>query len=247
MPFQTGIAVALRDWGLTVREARDWRTRGSSDFQPRGHVCHHDVIGDQAGTHDQVPGIIIHGRPDLPGPLANFWLERDGDVHLVAAGRANHAGEGGWRNLTGNSSVWGTEANNLGTPTDPWPDTQLDAWYRLCAATCEFSGFDPSMVCGHKEWAPDRKVDPHSLDMARFRADVARAEKGDGLTVADISAITDAIVAQGKATRVTIVNQHKADREQQRKLWLAEAGRDETQTAAIEALEQADAATGADD
>jgi hypothetical protein len=221
MPRQPGIKAALLDWGLTVREVPGWQTRGSTDFNPRGHVCHHDVIGDQAGNHDRVPPIIIEGRPDLDGPLANFWLERDGDVHLVAAGRANHAGTGGWRGLSGNSSVWGTEANSLGVPTDPWPEVQLEAWYKLCAATCDFSGFSPVMVCGHKEWAPTRKTDPHSIQMAGFRTKVAAATKGDdSLSAEDVRALQETMVkqsnqqeailrAQGDKTRETIRDELK--------------------------------------
>jgi hypothetical protein len=177
MGYQVGILPVLLDWGLVVHEVPGWRTRGSSDFDPRGHVIHHDVVPDQSGDSDRIPGIIVAGRSDLPGPLANFWLERDGDVHLCAAGRANHAGEGGWNGLSGNSTVWGTEANNLGTPADPWPDEQLAAWYRLCAATCEFSGFAPAMVAAHREWAPGRKIDPHTLDMDAFRRSVAEQRK----------------------------------------------------------------------
>lgn len=177
MPYQPGIRTALKDWGLTVVEVAGWETRGDPYFQPHGHVLHHDVIADQPGTSDRVPSLIVVGRSDLPGPLCNFWLERDGNVHLVAAGEANHAGEGGWRGLSGNHSVWGTEMNNLGTPADPWPDAQLEAMVRLAAATAEFSGFDASYVCGHKEWAPDRKIDPHSIDMGTFRGRVAAARK----------------------------------------------------------------------
>lgn len=177
MPYQPGIRTALKDWGLTVVEVAGWETRGDPYFQPHGHVLHHDVIADQPGNNDRVPSLIVVGRSDLPGPLCNFWLERDGNVHLVAAGEANHAGQGGWRGLSGNHSVWGTEMNNLGTPADPWPDAQLEAMVRLAAATAEFSGFDASFVCGHKEWAPTRKIDPHSIDMGAFRGRVAAAVK----------------------------------------------------------------------
>lgn len=215
MPLQVGILPALRDWGLTVHETAGWRTRGSSDFAPQGHVIHHDVIPDQPGRQDHVPGIIIGGRSDLPGPLANFWLEVDGDVHLVAAGKANHAGVGGWRGLTENRQVWGTEANNMGTPATPWPDVQLEAWYRLCAATCEFSGFSPVMVCGHKEWAPTRKTDPHSINMAGFRTRVAGATKGDDfLSAEDVRALQETIVRQSDQQEAIIRNQHEKDREQ---------------------------------
>lgn len=217
MGYQTGIITALRDWGLTVIEVPGWRTAGDDYFDPKGHVCHHDVVPDVAGTDDDIPTIIVNGRSDLPGPLANFWLETDGNVHLCAAGEANHAGEGGWRGLSGNYSVWGTEANNMGTPATPWPEVQLEAWYKLCAATCEFSGFSPAMVCGHKEWAPSRKVDPHSINMTEFRRKVAEAEKG-GLTVADI----DKLIAEQKRTQRTIQRQHKLDRKQQARLSQAE-------------------------
>ena len=173
MGYQVGVLEALRDWGLTVHEVDGCRTRGSSSFWPKGHVVHHDVIADRPGTDDPVPSIMLTGRPDLAPPLCNFWLETDGDVHVVALGRANHAGRGSWNGLVGNSSVWGTEMNNLGTSAYPWPDVQLDAAVRLCAATADFSGFGEGYVCGHKEWAPDRKPDPHDIDMDGFRRDVA--------------------------------------------------------------------------
>jgi hypothetical protein len=184
MPYQPGVVEAIRDWGLTVHLVPGWQTRGDDFFHPDGHVFHHDVIGDQAGTHDHVPTIIIAGRPDLAGPLANFWLERDGDVHVVAVGEANHAGEGGWRGLSGNATVWGTEMNNLGTPADPWPDVQIEAAQRLAAATADFSGFPIANVCGHKEWAPTRKIDPHTINMSVFRAEALAQVKG-GFTIVD--------------------------------------------------------------
>lgn len=183
--YRTGILEALKDWGLTVHEVDGWRTRGSSDFDPRGHVFHHDVVPDFPGTNDPIPNIIVAGRSDLPGPLANFWLERDGDVHLCAAGRANHAGEGGWNGLTGNSSVWGTEMNNLGVPSDVWPEVQLEAAARLAAATAEFSEFTSAYVCGHKEWAPTRKIDPHTINMAAFRRQVELQEKRQEFSIVD--------------------------------------------------------------
>lgn len=201
MSRQPGVKEALLDWGLTVHETAGWSTRGSDDFAPCGHVIHHDVIPDQPGNQDRVPPIIIIGRSDLPGPLANFWLERDGDVHLIAAGRANHAGEGSWNGLVGNSTVWGTEMNNRGTPDDVWPDEQLEAMARLAAATAEYSGFPAANVCGHKEWAPDRKIDPHTIDMDAFRVQVKLQEK-EGLTVADIEAL-----------RTTMIRQHQKDRQ----------------------------------
>ena len=182
MPYQTGVVEALRDHGLTVGFCPGWETRGSSSFNPRGHVVHHDAGGNWATP----PGILIGGRSDLPGPLCNFALGRDGKVWMVAAGRANHAGTGSWRGLVGNSTVWGTEANNRGTG-EVWPDVQIDAYARLCAATCDFSGFTAEMVCRHAEWT-SRKIDAWgpwedghdwSRDMSHFRALIAQGGNTD--------------------------------------------------------------------
>ena len=37
--------------------------------------------------------MCVNGRPDLPGPLAHVVIGYDGVCHVIAAGRANHAGE----------------------------------------------------------------------------------------------------------------------------------------------------------
>ena len=175
MTFQTGVLEAVSDWGLTVVEHDGWATRGEEVFDPRGHVVHHDA----AGPADRVPEMIVAGRDDLPGPLTNFWLTRSGVVHVVAAGKAHHAGRGGFAGLEGSGSVWGSHMNNRGSEDDLWPDEQLEAMARLAAATAEYSGFDSSAVCGHKEWT-DRKVDPHTVDMDDFRLLVDAQAKSGG-------------------------------------------------------------------
>lgn len=184
MPYQTGVVTALRDYGLEVGLIPGWERRGSSSFNPKGHVVHHDAnptrwIGP--------PNMLIAGRPDLAGPLCNFALNSAGKVWMIAAGRANHAGTGSWRGLVGNASVWGTEAQNAGTG-QVWPDEQIDAYARLCAATGEYSGFTAEMVCRHAEWAPSRKIDPAgpwadghdwAFDASHFRALVAQGGTTD--------------------------------------------------------------------
>jgi peptidoglycan hydrolase-like protein with peptidoglycan-binding domain len=55
--------------------------------------------------------VLIEGRSNLPGPLAQLGLGRDGTCYVIAAGRCNHAGAGLWQGVsTGNSSFIGTEA-----------------------------------------------------------------------------------------------------------------------------------------
>lgn len=183
MSRHTGVVEALRDHGLTLGFCPGWETRGSAVFWPQGHVCHHDAIASRWSTP---PGLLISGRSDLAGPLCNTALAADGTVWMVAAGRANHAGTGSWRGLVGNSTVWGTEAQNAGTGQE-WPDTQIDAYVRLSAALGEYFGFTSEMVCRHAEWT-SRKIDPwgpwqdgHRWEhhMSHFRALVARPNTGD--------------------------------------------------------------------
>lgn len=176
MGYQTGIADLIRGEGVPVVETPGWRTRGMAAFNPRGLVVHHDGFSASVRTSVAV-NLMVHGRRDVPGPLCHVWLDDDNEdtplagdpvAYLIAAGRANHAGPGGYSGLSGNSSVFGIEARHTGGPNEPWSDAMMDAYVRVSAALCRAGGFDADMVCAHKEWAPRRKVDP-TFDMGVFR------------------------------------------------------------------------------
>ncbi|HTR12134.1 MAG TPA: N-acetylmuramoyl-L-alanine amidase, partial [Roseiarcus sp.] len=93
----------------------------------KGVMCHH-TAGSPHGVMPSL-GVITNGREDLPGPLAQLGLGRDGTYFVVAAGRCNHAGGGMWQGIsTGNSSFIGIEAENTGGENDPWPAVQIDAY-----------------------------------------------------------------------------------------------------------------------
>lgn len=144
------------------------------------HNCHH-TVGPKTGNMPSLH-VITHGRPGLKGPLSQLGLGRDGTFYVVAAGLSYHAGRGAWRGITaGNSQTIGIEAENTGYATgplaDPWPAVQVDAYVRGCAAIALHCGFGADMVFGHKEWTR-RKIDPHSLDMAIFRREVAAVMNG---------------------------------------------------------------------
>lgn len=167
MARDTGIADRLRSKGLTVVEVAGWQTRGSSYFNPRGSVDHH-TAGAARGNAPSLR-ICTHGRAGLPGPLCNVLVGRDNTCFVVAAGRANHAGRGGWSGLSGNSSVYGVERENVGTPAEPWRDDQHLVAGVVHAALIEGRA-DASKVCEHKEWTT-RKIDAHSIsgdDMRRL-------------------------------------------------------------------------------
>ena len=169
MPRALWLADALRAEGVTVEEHPGWRERGSATFNPKGVICHH-TAGPARGDAPSLR-ICVEGRSDLPGPLCQIVLARSGRAIVIASGRANHAGPGGWRGLEGNTSVFGIEAENTGVG-EPWSAVQLDAYVRCVAALCRRGAIPVGMVCGHKEWAPRRKIDPKGIDMVRFRADV---------------------------------------------------------------------------
>jgi hypothetical protein len=63
----------------------------SADWGPvHGVMIHHTVT---KGTAAMVK-ICLDGYSTLPGPLCHGVIAKDGTVHLVGYGRANHAGAG---------------------------------------------------------------------------------------------------------------------------------------------------------
>ncbi|MFC6080899.1 peptidoglycan recognition protein family protein [Sphaerisporangium aureirubrum] len=170
MPYLTQLAAVARRTGYPVTECPGWKTRGHGP-QPavQGVVCHHT-----AGWNDM--HVVRDGRPGLEGPLSQIWLRRDGRIFIVAAGRC-------WHNAPStsvyhqNSSSIGIEAENNGSA--PWPEAQLDSYQRLCAELCKEFGLTAARVKGHKE-VNRQKVDPHSISMDGFRAQVARLMTGAG-------------------------------------------------------------------
>ena len=160
---------------LKVAEVDGWQNRGRGDVgQSMGVMCHH-TAGPRTGN---MPSLrtLIEGRGDLPGPLAQLGLGRDGTYYLVAAGRCNHAGTGIWRGIsTGNTNFIGIEAENTGLSDDArWPAVQMDAYRRGVAALLGHIGRSADFCVGHKEYAlpAGRKVDPN-FDMDAFRLGVA--------------------------------------------------------------------------
>ncbi|MFJ6794448.1 N-acetylmuramoyl-L-alanine amidase [Streptomyces sp. NPDC091268] len=179
---------ALRDEGLTVVEVGAWRTHNRNHKGPWGPVngvmIHHTVTHGTAFT----VALCRDGHEDLPGPLCHGVITKDGRVHLVGYGRANHAGAGDSdvlaavvaekrlppdqrANTDGNRHFYGFECENLGDGKDPWPAVQLDAMARAAAAVCRVHGWTARSVIGHLEWQPG-KIDPKGFTMDSFRARV---------------------------------------------------------------------------
>jgi hypothetical protein len=185
MPFQTGLPAALKRWGLTVETVPGWETRGSSAFTPKGALCHWTAGPAGSKTRPSL-NICTNGRSDLPGPLCQVYLDRNGVAVVVAAGRANHAGAGNWKGLTGNSVLWGTEAEAANAAD--FTLAQRFSYPRINAAFATLSGFGWEMVAGHSEFAlpRGRKVDINGYTMDQMRAQVAALLSG-GVAVASLA------------------------------------------------------------
>lgn len=194
------MASTLRDAGLKVAEVPGWQTRGRpTAFGPvRGVMCHHTA----GGRNGNMPSlnVVRDGRSNLPGPLSQLGLGRDGTVYVIAAGRANHAGPGRWNgHSSGNTNFIGIEAENTGLSNDnPWPDRQYEAYVRCVAALLTHEGLDANDCCGHKEYATPagRKIDPtfdlsnhDHKDMDDFRAAVRAVMNGTAAPLVQIPAV----------------------------------------------------------
>lgn len=153
----------LHDYGLKVELVNGWQTRGHGDVgKIKGILCHH-TAGALKGNAPSL-NVVTNGRPDLPGPLSQLLLGRDGTYYIVAAGLAYHAGRGSYQGITsGNSSFIGIEAENTGLANDnPWPAVQMAAYAKGVAALLHHIGAQPIMAPGHLEYAlpTGRKSDP---------------------------------------------------------------------------------------
>jgi len=201
----TWLPDVLKNAGLKVAPVPGWENRGRGDVgRIFGVLCHH-TAGPRNGNMPSL-NILINGRSDLPGPLAQLGLGRDGTYFVIAAGRANHAGKGNLNGVVnGNTNLIGIEAENTGLPNDsPWPEVQLDAYHRGVAAILEHIGKDSSFCAGHKEYAlPHGRKDDPDFDMDPFRASVAAIMGGTAPAPILIPA-TEPATAAGAPGRPTL-------------------------------------------
>ncbi|MGH2663696.1 MAG: N-acetylmuramoyl-L-alanine amidase [Actinomycetota bacterium] len=175
-----GLGRRFKRAGLDVVAVDGWRERGYDDFDPRGTVFHHTASNRHSGPAPSL-GIVTHGRAGIPGPLCNILIARNGKIFLVAGGKANHAGLGGpLRGIprdSANRYTVGFEVENDGVG-ERWSRELIRACDLAFAITLEFVKERAGRHFGHKEWAPDRKIDPARLDMDDDRRRVRRLLRG---------------------------------------------------------------------
>lgn len=175
--FATALADVLRAEGLNVVEVPGWKTRSTvrGGLVAVKAIFLHHTAGPSTGNYPSF-NTVLHGRPDVAGPLAQLGLGRDGTVYVFAAGVAWHSGAGRGYGLPTNAAAayaLGIEAESTGR--GDWTAAQLNVYPRMVAALARHYKVPLSRVIGHKEWAPGRKIDPFGWpgDMYGFRKSVA--------------------------------------------------------------------------
>lgn len=175
----------LKAFGVEVKILDGFYNRGHGDFGAiQGIIIHH------IGSNKFDPwGIARH--PSL-GLCSQIHLSREGVATLTGVGIAWHAGKGshpGWPTNDANRVSIGIEAESNGT--SPWPEKQMQAYYKICAAILWFLGkrATTATLLSHWEYSLNAqgKWDPGSgkgitprfkgdkeamLEMNTFRAEV---------------------------------------------------------------------------
>ena len=202
------ILAQMKKWHVPYREYHGWETRGRGPMgDVHGIIIHH--TGSDAQSDSYLQFLAVDGRGDLPAPLCNVSTDMDGDLWLIAAARANHAGAGssaimrrviaedyadtaykaelkpGEDDLGGtycNGSYYGNEVRYDGG--QPMTTKQWNSAVRWAAAICDFYGWSAQSVIGHREHTL-RKPDPGNCPMYKFRLAVSTLLAGgpeSGLT-----------------------------------------------------------------
>lgn len=171
--FLTDLADWLRDAGLIVVEYDGWesRCRGSGSYSefPYCVMWHHTASPVSWDGKKDADYIAVQ---DSNAPISNLYIERSGTVWLLAAGATNTNGKGKSTSFSRgtvnqdcmNSHALGVEMGNDGVG-ELWPQSQVDSMFTVSNVCNERFGNAPEDVCTHQDYAPDRKIDPATINV----------------------------------------------------------------------------------
>ena len=182
----------LTQWGYKVTRVAGWESRQASTIPlvPVAIIQHHTAARETPLSY------LLDGdsQRHLPGPLSQWQVKRSGEIILLAAGYANHAGyvdpaafdviASGHAPLDAevipgpDSTTWsanrhsiGIEADGPGGPDD-WSAEETAACIALNAALNITYGWTAAVRTGaHKEITRRKPADP-VVHMGRFRRDI---------------------------------------------------------------------------
>lgn len=169
--FRVEYADIARSTGFKVIEHGNWRARARSNntggyadkSRPWGVMWHHTA--SPASWNGKKDADYIAEGSDVR-PVANFYIDRQGTIWVIAAGCTNTNGSGGpmkWSkgtvpNDSMNSYACGVEMGNNGVG-EIWPQVQVDAMFALSNAINKAFGNLPEDLATHRSWTT-RKIDP---------------------------------------------------------------------------------------
>lgn len=172
--YLTELANWLRNAGLNVIEYEGWQTRarGSSGYSdyPLCVMWHHTASPKSWDGQKDADYCTVG---DEDAPLANLYIQRSGAVWVCAAGATNTNGSGQAITFSRgtvpensmNTRAVGVEMGNDGIG-EQWPQAQIDAAFLVSNTVNSRLGNQPSDVSTHQFYAPDRKVDPATCNVA---------------------------------------------------------------------------------
>lgn len=192
------LPVVLRAEGIRVIVEHGWATRGLSrtmPFQPKFIVWHHDA--SPKGPTPGVPAAMIERFNEA---AAQCWVcmgcngdHPIGTWHIIAAGRAPHAGEV-LRGKPNNFNSIGIETDH--TSGESWHPDLLSSLRKGSAAILQRLSQTPDpglefhkTICA----PPGRKIDPDGLELAAERVKVAQVQR---LPFVDLSRVR--VAAKGQ-------------------------------------------------
>ena len=186
------------------------RAGESGTFAPIGLMVHHDAAGLSYvdGWDGRDVTTIAESMAPKGANGAQFWVGRSGAWYILSAGLKWHAGSGGPYGKIdadgGNRETYGIETDygpvragwtgptvtSVGYTWPQWDRAHREAIDRGSAALAAALGL--SVFCGHKEYAPARKIDPANLDLNAWRRAIGagpQLPEDDDVTDDDIERI----------------------------------------------------------
>lgn len=158
MANATWLADVLRKAGVPYIEQSGWQSRAQSgSFSPRGLIRHWDASSPSShGAIEYMQSNIACNISTCRGNSSHGPT-----VHIIAAGRAWHAGEGAFGAFPqdqGNTYAIGHEVAH--TVDEPWSTAQMDVVVAAEQAILHHLSSDVNTEwCTHSEYAPTRKID----------------------------------------------------------------------------------------
>lgn len=180
---------------VDVIEVDGWENRGrpasTGHFDPQGaHTKHH--TGATSSATNPIPTLqtLIVGRVDLPGPLSQVACAFNGDIYVIAAGRANHAGRVGKSGVVGmplgadgNALAIGDEVDTNGTQT--LPEAQMRSMALVSRVVTRHCGRSVEWIHRHQDISSTGKWDIGNRTTQQLRDDVAGLPQEDDMAQYD--------------------------------------------------------------